>query len=367
VRGLLLLMISIPLLSLCAQLDTVSQSQTPYVSLQEPVIRWDPKGQFIASDFGIASTRGNSRYRDDLKYNPDRRIFAGCDWSPDGESLVVSLLKGTDAETPQEIWLLSRRGEIITRLVTAKFGEANIAPAWQPQGRNVAFLSYSSKRNALAQPFVHQRLCLTAVARGKPKIVIGQGVLGTTPLWSPGGRSLLVSTLSVSNDTASEAASLIVNARDGSSTRVKLKELAGNEAEHASWSPAGDSVVFGVSSQGDGPKTGLAVYHVQTRTTSTLVPCARGGGTELLYPAWSPDGRYICCTRHDPERGDQLILVEATHGKVEVRWRAAPATYITRLAWSRDGNWIAFWQSHYGKRTLWRLSASGAAKPVELK
>jgi len=144
-----------------------------------------------------------------------------------------------------------------------------ISPAWSPDGRELAFVSFEDRK---------AKIYVQDVQSGKRRLVANFRGTNSAPNWSPDG-SQLVATLS--RDGGSQ---LYVMDRNGDSVR-RLTNTSAIDTE-GQWSADGKSIYF-VSDRGGGPQ----IYRMP----------AGGGNAERvtfqgnynISPALSPDGRYL--------------------------------------------------------------------------
>jgi TolB protein len=145
------------------------------------------------------------------------------------------------------------------------------------------------------------------------------------PSWSPDGSRLAV--IRFTGDTWYVA---IVDALGGVPTDVV--ELHGPECP--SWSPAGDALLVGATSE---------------RYEDILLMVGLDGSvTEIaagVQGAWSPDGTVIAFVSRPPQQPDavgtsRVMLMDATGTNVR-ELGGSPATQ-EHPAWSPDGRWIAY-------------------------
>ncbi len=144
-----------------------------------------------------------------------------------------------------------------------------ISPAWSPDGRELAYVSFESQK---AVVWVQE------VASGQRRSIANFRGSNSAPAWSPDGKQLAVT---LSRDGGSQ---LYVIGRDGGTPR-RLTQSGAIDTE-AAWAPDGKSLVF-VSDRGGGPQ----IYRIG----------ANGGDAQRLTfagaynisPALSPDGKIM--------------------------------------------------------------------------
>ena len=153
--------------------------------------------------------------------------------------------------------------------------EPIISPAWSPDGRELAYVSFESRK-----PVVY----VQDVRSGKRRTLANFRGSNSAPAWSPDGRSLVVT---LSRDGGSQ---LYAIGRDGGEPR-RLSSSGVIDTE-ATFSPDGKSIYF-TSDRGGSPQ----IYRM---------PAAGGaaervtfGGSYNVSPAISPDGRSMVYIARD--------------------------------------------------------------------
>jgi TolB protein len=144
-----------------------------------------------------------------------------------------------------------------------------ISPAWSPDGRQLAYVSFESQKAVV---------WVQDVATGQRRQIASFRGSNSAPAWSPDGRQLA---LTLSRDGGSQ---LFVMPSEGGTPR-RLTQSSAIDTE-AAWAPDGRSLVF-VSDRGGGPQ----VYRI----------AAAGGDAQRLTfngaynisPALSPDGKTL--------------------------------------------------------------------------
>ena len=147
--------------------------------------------------------------------------------------------------------------------------EPIISPAWSPDGRELAYVSFEQQK---AIVYVQE------VASGQRRVLANFRGSNSAPAWAPDGHSLV---LSMSRDGGTQLFSI---GRDGSG--VKRLTQSGAIDTEATFAPDGRTLYF-VSDRGGGPQ----VYRMP----------AGGGNAERvsfngaynISPALSPDGRTL--------------------------------------------------------------------------
>lgn len=144
-----------------------------------------------------------------------------------------------------------------------------VSPAVSPDGRRIAF-------SAVGDLWVH------VIGAGTERLT-DDPWMETDPAWSPDG-----SRLAFSSDRDGGTDLYIWHAADGSFARV----TEGAGATMAAWAPDGNSLAF----VGAGYQVAVSVVDVATGSVRVLRSGFNGAGR----PSWSPDGRSIVTSVHQP-------------------------------------------------------------------
>jgi Tol biopolymer transport system component len=144
------------------------------------------------------------------------------------------------------------------------------------------------------------------------------------PCWSPDGKQILFV-----GARSGELPKIYTISRDGGAPEPLVSEPHAQNI--ASWSPAGDFILYGRDP--DGENQDIALYRFDPRTSHTeKIPGTEG----LSGPLWSPDGRRLAASSNGSDR--TLVLLDLKTGK---------RTMLTRRkadypAWSADSQYLYF-------------------------
>ena len=213
---------------------------------------------------------------------------------------------------------------------------------WSPDGRKLAFLSYSTERGIWVMN-----------ADGTDPIHLADGTPATSrPTWSPDSRRIAFAT---SDNGGSHI--WVVNA-DGSNLQRLMVPGSGSAPD---WSPDGRRIVFSGSAQGPG------IYLVNVDGSSLRKLMALGGWEDSPEPDWSPDGRRIAFVHPVPWPGpgngtasnDEIWVMDA-NGRSRVRLTDNHVPDHSP-AWSPDGTRIAFVGAYAGRGSgeIYVINADG--------
>ena len=198
---------------------------------------------------------------------------------------VYEKLTGEKGVFSTRIAYVTKAGGRYTLWVTDADGEGGqsalaspepiISPAWSPDGRELAYVSFEARKAV-----VH----VQDVATGKRRVVASFRGSNSAPAWSPDGRQLA---MTLSRDGGSQ---LFVMNRDGEG----LKRLTNSSAidTEATWSPDGRQIYF-VSDRGGSPQ----IYRMPA--TGGNAERVSFGGNYNISPALSPDGRSMAYIARD--------------------------------------------------------------------
>ena len=186
-----------------------------------------------------------------------------------GEKGVFStrLTYVTKSGTRHTLWVADADGENAQSALASP--EPIISPAWSPNGRQIAYVSFESRKPVV---YVHD------VATGRRRLIANFRGSNSAPAWAPDGKSLAVT---LSRDGNSQIYTIDAN---GGEPR-RLIQSAGIDTEPL-YAPDGRTIYF-VSDRGGAPQ----IYRMP----------ASGGNPERvtfdgsynISPALSPDGRWL--------------------------------------------------------------------------
>jgi len=173
----------------------------------------------------------------------------------------------TKAAQRYQLWVADADGENAQSALASP--EPIISPAWSPNGSQIAYVSFESRKPVV---YTHD------VATGKRRLIANFRGSNSAPAWSPDGRTLAVT---LSRDGGSQL--YAIDAGGGEPRRLAQNSSIDTEPVYA---PDGKNIYF-VSDRGGAPQ----IYRM---------PATGGGaervtftGTYNISPAISPDGRWL--------------------------------------------------------------------------
>lgn len=173
----------------------------------------------------------------------------------------------TKAAQRYQLWVADADGENAQPALASP--EPIISPAWSPNGSQIAYVSFESRKPVV---YTHD------VATGKRRLIANFRGSNSAPAWSPDGRTLAVT---LSRDGGSQL--YTIDAGGGEPRRLAQNSSIDTEPVYA---PDGKILYF-VSDRGGSPQIYKmpAAGAAAERVTFT--------GTYNISPAISPDGRWL--------------------------------------------------------------------------
>ena len=166
-----------------------------------------------------------------------------------------------------QLWVSDADGENSQSALASP--EPVISPSWSPNGNQVAYVSFESRK-----PVIYTHDVLT----GKRRLIANFKGSNSAPAWSPDGRTLA---MTLSRDGGSQLYAIDSN---GGEPR-RLTQSSGIDTEPV-YSPDGSSLFF-VSDRGGAPQ----IYKMSSRGGSA--ERVTFSGNYNISPALSPDGRWL--------------------------------------------------------------------------
>lgn len=163
------------------------------------------------------------------------------------------------------LWVADSDGEGASSALASS--EPIISPAWSPNGQQLAYVSFESRKPVV---YVHE------VATGKRRIVADYKGSNSSPAWSPDGRNLVVT---LSRDGGSQ---MFLMAASGGGEPRKLSSSLSIDTE-AVFAPDGQNIYF-VSDRGGSPQ----IYRMPV--SGGTAQRVSFSGNYNISPAISPNG-----------------------------------------------------------------------------
>ncbi len=213
---------------------------------------------------------------------------------------------------------------------TALTSDSGQAPAWSPNGQEIAFLS---NRNGTAALWIMD-------SEGESERLLKDHSGPVTQFeWAPDSRRIAYE---VEQDGRGWIA--VVDVDSGETTSLTAES---EDVQLGGWSPDGEWVAYAVL---DGPVQGI---HRKNPRGVNEIRVTDGPDTS---PAWSPDGRWIAFNRD--EQGNPDIFIVNRDGENLINLTANEAD-DSEFDWSPDSRWIAFVSQRDGNPEVYVVSSDG--------
>ncbi len=249
----------------------------------------------------------------------------------------------------KDIWIVNFDGSGRKRVVSN--GALNLMPAWSPDGRYLAFVSYLKGR-----PHLYQLDLKTGRVK---QLTSGKGTYAG-PSYSPDGKYLAFSLTLPDSKSDSDIYLLQL----GNGKILRLTESWGIDVT-PSWSPDGKFIAF-VSERFASPQ-----IFVMKRDGSNQVRLTFRGDYNQ-EPRWSPRRNEILFTARDEYFQYDLFVITLEREGTD-RWK----TKYRRLTqnqgsnleavWSPDGRYILFISTRIGEKKIFLMNSEGTHQTLFLR
>ena len=210
--------------------------------------------------------------------------------SPDGSTIAFAAPPEDGAF--YDLYVMSSSGEALTRL-TDNPGYDGM-PAWSPDGRRLAYVSWRDGAGAL--------YIMDADGRNERKVT-DLGNSGGNPAWSPDGERLAF-------DENSDGNAEIYTIKTDGTDRIRLTDNPYNDVSPA-WSPDGSRIAF-VSERVE--YSLYSTIYTMAADGADQTPITPADGVYRSYPTWSPDGQWLAFEAYDGSANTVTIFVMEPDG-----------------------------------------------------
>jgi len=189
-------------------------------------------------------------------------------WAPDQRAVTWSM----DTDRGAEIFQSNLANRV--RALSRGRSPSDVAPAWSPDGRRIAFVSLDNHLTTMAPDGSHRR---TILRRGPAR------VLDPGPVWAPDGRTIAFAYRLGSDDTPGRAKySIHVVHPNGSGVRRVTVTPRVDILRSIAWSPTSDRIAWSDT---------RGVMSVTVRNGRAQRLTHLNGDAE--YVAWAPSGKLL--------------------------------------------------------------------------
>ena len=231
-----------------------------------------PKGARSSKELYVADYDGFSPRR--VTVNGSINILPA--WSPDGRSLAYVSYRGGVPDL-----FLASIYEGRSRNLTQGRGQS-FAPAFSPDGRRIAYASSQSG---------NMEIWVAAADGSGPTKITSHPAKDTAPFWSPTGREIAF--------TSDRTGTPQIYVMDAEGLNVRRLTTVGNYNDAPAWSPSKEHGEIAYTSRLEGGFE-IAVVDLDTRQVRQVT---QGLGS-CEYPTWAPSGRHLAfsCRKGDSWR-----------------------------------------------------------------
>ena len=350
----------------------------PYATLPSPAfwLRWSPDGSLLRFTTIDPLAHTLELWQLSPGDRQPRRILVGfhepasecCGvWTPDGRWFVFQSSRGGS----NDLWRLSGTSTTGAQRVTN--GPLQFqAPVASRRGERIYFLGSDSRSELMTLTPTGELVPERGFLNGAVRVEYshdGHFVAWTDPagrLWqaradgterlqlTPDNLDVFLaqwspdaSRLALMARTSGKVWSIYLVAADGSGLRQVLSE--DRNAADPSWSPDGQTLVFGRTNDQMGKEVSRSLQMLDLRTGAlSRVPGSEG----LFSPRWSPNGRYIVALSLDQRHAKLFDVTRQSWTEIQVPSAADPV-------WSPDSRFIFVHASLSRAQPIYRVDVSG--------
>lgn len=219
-------------------------------------------------------------------------------WSPDGTQIAFS---SDRVDGQLDIYVMNANGSGVIRLTSNPAEETS--PAWSPDGTRIAYMRSQPGTTAL-----HDIYVMNADGSGQTQLTT-ENRDDSGPTWSPDSNRIAFNRYHSSTATGLQGEKIFTMNADGSNQAPLSTETLG---EHADWSWDGTKFTYRITATNQGgTKDHIGKSNADG---SGQTPLTTDAVAENYHPSWSPDGTKIVWGREDTLNGPDRIWVMNADG-----------------------------------------------------
>jgi TolB protein len=238
----------------------------------------------------------------------------------------------TKSGSRHTLWVADADGENAVAALAS--GEPIISPAWSPNGSQLAYVSFESRKPEI---WLHE------VATGKRRLLASFKGSNSSPSWSPDGRSLAITLTRDGN-----AQIYALSTSGGEPMRLSRSEGIDTEAVY---SLDGKSIYF-VSDRGGSPQ----IYRMSA--SGGNVTRVTYSGNYNISPSLSPDGKWLAYISRSGS-SYKLYTMDLSTGVVSA---VTDTNADERPSFAANSKLIVFATKFQGKEALMTATVDGRSK-----
>ncbi len=232
----------------------------------------------------------------------------------------------------------------------------DVAPAWAPGGRQIAFLTFRDTEKGKwgkgdGSIYVVGFDPATGQKTEPAHRVTDDGGNDDWPAWSPDGKRIVFQ-----SDRSGNEDIWIINA-----DATGLVQLTHNPKadRHPNWSPDGKKIAFSSNRSGNEEVWVIDVAAALASSDDSMAVNLTQSPGRDRYPFWSPDGKQLTFNTHRDD--DYEIYVMNADGSQQRNLSQSPQSTEGLADWSPDGKRVVFYSNRTGNKEVYIMDLATLA------